>query len=253
MQLQRISERVWTLFGLGGDANASFVTTGAGVVVFDTGSNPDEGRELRSIISECSNEPVVYVVNSHYHGNHSGGNEAFGEDCTFLFHKKCHENLVAEGRFSNEEDVPAILFTKGAYINLGGLLFEFRNASGHAPGSLVLNIPQEAVVLAGDLLFVGRVPGTAHSDLKTWNNELAWLGAIKAEHFIPGHGGPGKLDDILAQRQYLSSLLSSTTMMKRAGVCVEDMLESGNHPLLGASPSCPHHRRNLKRAFLQVA
>ena len=58
-------------------ANSCFVSTGSGIVVFDTGSSFEEGHELRSEIEKISEEPILYVVNSHGHVNHCGGKRSF--------------------------------------------------------------------------------------------------------------------------------------------------------------------------------
>ena len=252
VHLERLSKRVWTVLDLGDEVNAGFVATGAGAVVFDTGANLEQGKKLRKIVEEQTGEEVTFVINSHYHRRHCSGNAAF--DATFLFHRESYECMSDEGRANkNKPNTTHIVFTKDGMLKIGSVVFELRQAMGHAPGSLVLSLPGERVAFAGDLLFVGHVPTTTHSDLKKWACEMAWLEKIPVDTYVPGHGQIGSREDIRIQRQYLESLISSTTMLKRAGIDVEDILARGEIPLLGTSPGCPHHRRNLERAFRQVA
>ena len=252
VHLERLSKRVWTVLDLGDEVNAGFVATGAGAVVFDTGATIEQGTQLRKIVEEQTGEDVAFVINSHYHRRHCSGNGAF--DTTFLFHRESYECMSEEGLANTgNPNTTHIVFTKDGMLKIGSVVFELRQAMGHSPGSLVLSLPGERVAFAGDLLFVNHVPTTTHSDLKKWASEMAWLEKIPVDTWVPGHGQIGCRDDIRVQRQYLEGLISSTTMLKRAGIDVEDILARGEIPLLGTSPGCPHHRRNMERAFRQVA
>jgi len=250
VHVEQITSRVWTVQH--DDVNTGFVATGAGAVVFDTGSSSEQGRRLRELVTSTTGEDVAFVVNSHYHQHHCGGNGAF--DGTFLFHRQSFERMTNKGRSCiRNPKASQVIFSRDGFLKVGDVFLELRQASGHAPGSLVMTIPGERVAFTGDLLFVGRVPTSTHSDLRVWAAEMVWLAQLPVDVWVPGHGDLGDRDAVGFQRQYLEGLISATTLLKRAGRDVEDMLARGEVPSLGADPCCPHHRRNVERAFRQVA
>lgn len=73
-------------------SNSTFLITSEGILVVDTGLNEEEGRRLLAEIRKVSNLPVRYIVNTHYHPDHRGGNNVVGPGATvisttFTFHK----------------------------------------------------------------------------------------------------------------------------------------------------------------------
>ncbi len=81
--LVRLSEDAYAAIALpGGDAaaNAGFVITDAWVCVFDSQLTPDAAKELIAEIRKLTHLPIRYLVNSHYHADHSHGNQAFARD-----------------------------------------------------------------------------------------------------------------------------------------------------------------------------
>jgi len=240
------------LANVDGDVNAGFISTGSGAVVFDTGANSEQGEAIARAVREVTGEDVAFVVNSHWHRRHSGGNSAF--TATFLHHRVCYERMRDEGRTTvGSKGSSQVIFSKDGFVKIGSLFFEIHHTEGHAPGSVVLVIPDEGVAFTGDELVVGRNPSAVHSDLRTWSAQLAWLESLSIETFIPGHGPVGTVDDVRALRNYFESLISNTSALKRAGLPVEEVLARGDIPLLAPDPSCPYHRRNVEVAFKQVA
>lgn len=252
MQVERLSARAWCVRDLGGDVNVGFVATGSGAVVFDTGRCREDGERLAALVGETTGEAVSYVVNSHLHGRHCGGNVAF--DGTFLFSRTALDALARDERQAlRRRHRNQIVFSRDAMLKLGEVLVELRLVEGHAPGSLVMNVISEGVVFAGDLLVVGRNPAATSSDLVRWAQELRWLEELPATSLLPGHGALGSREDCRSLRRYLEGLLSASSRLKRAGLRPEDLLARGEPAPLDPDPACPNHRRNIERAFRQVA
>src|SRR5215472_2812483 len=65
-------------------ANSTFLVSNRGILVVDTGLNDDEGRMLLSEIRKISAQPVRWIVNTHYHPDHRGGNSALGGDAVII-------------------------------------------------------------------------------------------------------------------------------------------------------------------------
>ncbi|MBB6454017.1 glyoxylase-like metal-dependent hydrolase (beta-lactamase superfamily II) [Salirhabdus euzebyi] len=76
--------------GTGAWSNAGFVDLGDGLLVFDAFSTPSAAQELRKVAEEISGKKVVYLINSHYHGDHVFGNQVFS-DCTIISTSVTHQ------------------------------------------------------------------------------------------------------------------------------------------------------------------
>ena len=70
-ELKELARGVWAFVGENGATNSGFIVTGKGVVVIDTQGPKALAEELREKIRKTTQEPVVYVVNTHYHGDHT--------------------------------------------------------------------------------------------------------------------------------------------------------------------------------------
>ena len=85
-------------------SNSGAVVLDDGVLIFDSHWTPELAREALALLREHTELPVRYVVSSHFHGDHTGGNWAYGEDVVFLSHRATRESLIEEAR-----DLPAQL------------------------------------------------------------------------------------------------------------------------------------------------
>ncbi len=81
-------------------ANSTFLVSNAGILVVDTGLNEIEGRKLLAEIRKISAAPVRWIVNTHYHPDHRGGNSVFGQDATVIStlytRERCRAGLPSE-------------------------------------------------------------------------------------------------------------------------------------------------------------
>src|SRR3990170_1288725 len=98
-ELKRLSDGVYAFIGEEGATNSGFVVTEKGVVVIDTQGPRGLAMELRRKIKEVTELPVIYAINTHYHGDHTFGNQFFREGYGIIGHEKTRETLI-------EEDAP---------------------------------------------------------------------------------------------------------------------------------------------------
>lgn len=133
----------------GGDRNFGYLLGDreAGVAaVVDPGYEP--GRLLER--ADAQGLEIGMILNTHGHADHTAGNEAVREHTV--------APLVAHAGAASTPDVP---IEDGDTMELGALVLEFLHVPGHAPDHLLVLVPEHRVALTGDLLFVGKIGGTA--------------------------------------------------------------------------------------------
>ena len=207
-------------------SNAAFVVTKDGVLVVDALGSPALARELLAEIRRITPAPVRYVVLTHYHADHIYGLQAFKEaGATLIAHQAGREYLNSETaalrlQASREELAPAVdaqtrLVAADRWIDgrttlqLGGLDFVLQPAGpAHTPEDLVVWVPQLKLLVAGDLVFRGRIPFVGQADSGRWITALDTLLAFDARIIVPGHGpaSASARADLELTRDYLAYL-----------------------------------------------
>ena len=226
--LTRISEHVYAYqdvqkaspansFG----ANAGILVGETGVVVVDTLGTAKEAQRLIADIRKVTDKPILYVVDTHFHFDHAFGNSEFAKlGAVIVSHEQCRaglekygENMIGAVRKMGlgEEDLagttvvyPTLTFSDAMTIHLGNLTAELKFvAPGHAPGGILIYVPEEKVLFTGDNLFTNFHAYLAGADLDGWQKNLDYILALGAEQIIPGHGPLSNNGDVSAMKEYL--------------------------------------------------
>lgn len=235
----QVADRVWYFQGESGMAsrdnrgfmsNAGFVVTDDGVVVFDALATPALASAMLDAISAITPKPVRRVIVSHYHADHVYGLQVFKQAGAEIWARNegriyLRSDLAAERLAQRRRDlspwvdqqtelIPAdrwLTFDDGApeSFNLGGLRFELLSGgNSHAPDDLMLWIPAQGVLFAGDLFFTGRLPFVVDGNTRQWLQALGRIDPDQARVVIPGHG-PASTNvdqDLQVTRNYLEFL-----------------------------------------------
>jgi glyoxylase-like metal-dependent hydrolase (beta-lactamase superfamily II) len=209
----------------GWNSNSGFVVTDDGVLVVDTGSSTTIGKALRAVIAGVTDQPVRWIVNTHGHGDHWLGNAGVADENTEII----ASSLVKE-RASNNADYWIDLFnkmTEGATgqsaarapnsivddritRTLGGVTVEFiPSGDSHSPGDLIVWVPQQKVLITGDVVYSDRAPSAFDAKIKQWIATLGQLEALAPQVVIPGHGGLSDAGSITREREYFQALWST--------------------------------------------
>lgn len=212
-------------------SNAGFVITPKGVVVVDALGSPVLAKKLIAEIKKITPQKVVAVIVTHYHADHVYGLQEFknigakiyaqGEGRNYLSSETAKQRLIAS-RVDFAPWVNASTKLMGADVwvdqsytlTVGGIEFKIgRVGPAHAPEDLIIYVPSEKVLFAGDLVFRGRIPFVGNADSRGWLHALDEIQALNPSIVIPGHGAysSNPAEDILFTREYLKYLRESMT------------------------------------------
>jgi glyoxylase-like metal-dependent hydrolase (beta-lactamase superfamily II) len=207
-------------------SNAGFVVTPKGVVVIDALGSPVLAQKLIQEIRRITKQKIVAVVLTHYHADHVYGLQEFKrlgatvyaqrDGLNYLASETAKQRLIASrvdfAPWVNENTrlVPAdVWIDQGKTITVGGVEFRIsRVGPAHAPEDLIVFIPSEKVLFAGDLVFRGRIPFVGNADSRGWMSALDEIQKQNPAIVVPGHGSysTNPVADITFTRNYLAYL-----------------------------------------------
>jgi cyclase len=200
--------------------NAGFVIGSDGVLVVDAFATAQAAQELMTEIRRLTRAPVRWVVNTHYHLDHVGGDSVFAKQGAVIL---AHENVRAWARTENlkwraeikpEEKamlaalaLPDVVYRDGLTLWLGGREVQVHTRPGHTGGDSVVFFPAGNVVFAGDLFWKETVPNLVDANTRDWIGTVeGFLADHPASRFVPGHGEVGAALDVRYFRDYLVGL-----------------------------------------------
>ena len=218
MDVQQVSGSVYMVVGAGG--NTTVFTGPEGVLVVDTQFAPLSGKIL-DVIKKLSDQPIRWIVNTHMHGDHIGGNEAIakagrtraggnvvgdiGQDATATARIIAHENVLSRLVMAKPPLPSAALPTDTFFTARKDMLFNgeaiqmFHQPSAHTDGDLLVHFRRADVLSTGDLFTTVMYPfideangGTIDGYIKALNNIIAITVPSNVNEggtmVLPGHG-----------------------------------------------------------------
>ena len=229
LPVTQVSDHVYAAIGateaptrenLGHNNNLSFIVTSAGVVVVNGGDNAYLAAALHAAIRRITTAPVIAVFNENGQGHAFLGNAYWADQGVPIFaHRDALAEVEAHGEVALQQMrermgelaagtrvvVPQPLgdFERLVYGNT--VIEVYRFGAAHSPGDISLWLPQERIVIAGDIAFHERLLGIfPDSDVFGWIESFDELAALEPKVVIPGHGSP---TDIETVRHYTQGYL----------------------------------------------
>lgn len=218
LTIERVKDGLYTIFGPGG--NVGVRVTAEGVILVDD-KFPQNFAEIQRLVGTVTDLPVRYVLNTHHHGDHSGGNAQYLPLAEVIAHRNARDNMVR----GNQDGLPRVVFTDQTAIYLGGVeVRAYHMGTGHTNGDAVIYFPDLRTVHGGDLLH-GTAPfidyangGSSKGWVTTMNNILA----LPFETAIPGHGTVMDRDDVTAFRNQMEAVRARMTDLVRSDMPAGD-------------------------------
>lgn len=244
-----------------GWSNSALVAAGDGLVV-DTLYDLALTREMAALYAEVHPSAPGRIVNTHHNGDHCWGNQLFPE-AEIIAHRGCAERFagftpaaaeairtmadppahladlheeLAPFDFSRVELTPPTTVLDGdATLDVGGVRVDLLHVGpAHTEGDLVAHLPDEGVVVAGDVLFHRCTPIGWEGSTDRWIDALARIEALAPEWVVPGHGPVCGVEGVVGARRYLEDVQRSARASWAAGRTVpEACAEIDLAPYLG--------------------
>jgi glyoxylase-like metal-dependent hydrolase (beta-lactamase superfamily II) len=233
--LHEVGPGVWAAISVpksGTGGNAGFVVGSDGVLVVDSFQTEAAAQALLEAIRKTTPLPVRYVVDTHYHLDHVGGNGVFAAaGATVMAQANVRgwirtENLKFFGADPKPEErkqvesltLPSLVYQDGVTLWLGDRQVIVRVVQGHTGGDSVVVVPDAQVVFAGDLFWKHDLPNLIDADtLQQIETNDTFLKDYPKASFVPGHGDVGTAADVAAFRDYLMALRAAVAAAQSAG------------------------------------
>ncbi len=205
LTMEKVSANLYVIIGDGG--NVAVMPTNEGVLVVDDKFARDAPQIMEKIKS-ISDKPVKYVLNTHQHGDHTGGNDDMmtAQHAQILIHRNARDNMVA-GKMPG---LPQIAFADEAQVFMDGKeVIAHHYGRGHTNGDSVILFPSERVLHTGDLFVNGSAPFidySAHGSIVEWDQTVDKVLKLDFDTVIPGHGPVAKKADLMKWRTTIATL-----------------------------------------------
>lgn len=212
-----------------GSANSTFLIGPSSILVVDAGLNRTEGEKILREIRKISSLPIAYIVNTHYHPDHQGGDGVVGPDAAII-----------SSPFTREKTIVLAEKMSGASSGSSGAQFAFRPATetfsqkltiylgdnpvemiaawpAHTMGDIYVYFPKQRTVSTGDLYLTNSVPAMDQGSAAHWAQDLDQILALPADHFVPGHFELGTRASVQHFRNYMADLDAQVVKLAHSG------------------------------------
>jgi cyclase len=271
MHRERISENVyWFQSEIYAQVTAGVVTGPQWAIVIDTLAMPDETLGMREFIEHELGVPVRYVINTHYHADHTWGN-CFFPGATILAHSRCRHLLEERGAPSLEAAkkhnsalkqvkivLPQMTFEGGdVTLRIGKKNLSIFPAMGHSNDGIAVLVEEDRVLFAGDAFM--PLPYLVDGDIDDMIASIKRIGRMGLENIVQGHGDiilRGEIEAAVKENlNYLSALKKAARTASRRKQPMDylekvSIEECGKSRVYLGGLAEELHQRNL-RALLQ--
>jgi cyclase len=233
IKVEKVAAGIYMLTGAGGNIGVS--TGEDGIVIIDDQFAP-LAPKIKEALKGISDKPIRFILNTHYHGDHTGGNEVFGREGTIIAHENVRKRLASGSTALGRETPPApkgalpiITFNDRATVHFNGEdIRAIHLPSGHTDGDSVIEFPSAKVVHMGDDFFNGTFPfvdvqngGSVSGLIK---NVDTVLGRIDdGTKVIPGHGPLSDKKGLAAFGAMLKGTWAAVAAGKKGGQTLEQL------------------------------
>ena len=237
IKVQKVAGTVYMLTGAGGNIGVSVGDDG--IVVIDDQFAPLAPKIIQAL-NGITTKPIKFIINTHYHGDHTGGNEIFGREAPIIAHDNVRKRLASGSSARGNATPPApkaalpvVTFNDTATIHVNGEdIRAVHFPAGHTDGDAVIFFPQSNVVHMGDDFFNGHFPFIDIENGGSVKGMLAGVDKIVATlpddvKVIPGHG---ELGDKASLRRFADMLRGTSAAVEKeikAGKTIEQV-KAGN-------------------------
>ncbi|MDO6444152.1 MBL fold metallo-hydrolase [Colwellia sp. 1_MG-2023] len=226
---QKAAGDVYMLTGAGG--NIGVLATENGLLLVDDQFQP-LAEKIESAMQSINNNELRYVVNTHYHGDHTGGNSYFSHKAPIFAHENVRHRLSAKENH-DVNTLPVVTYKDGINIYLANENIQLTHLpSGHTDGDTIVYFKEANVLHTGDLFFEIGFP---YIDLGSGGSVKGYLANVKQiiEQIpddvvvIPGHGKLTNKAEFKAFAQMIDFSIKRVEKALSEGKSEADILQMG--------------------------
>jgi glyoxylase-like metal-dependent hydrolase (beta-lactamase superfamily II) len=241
IKVTKVSGSVYMLEGAGGNIGASVGEDG--IVVVDDQFAP-LAEKIQAALKGITDKPVRFIINTHYHGDHTGGNAYFQKQAPIIAHDNVRKRLETGGTAGNggsvhfeakpqaKEALPIITFDHDVTVHLNGEdIRALHFPAGHTDGDSVIFFPKSNVVHMGDDFVTYGFPFIDVDSGGSINGMIDAVEKVTAQltadvKVIPGHGRISSLEDVQAYLMMLKATRDVVAQALKEGKTLDQMKQA---------------------------
>lgn len=187
--------------------NVAAIETEDGLVAIDTPIVPSDNHDWLAYLRKATGDmPILYVINTDHHRGHVLGNQYFG--APVIAHELAWKNMRGYGAnfcqrvvdsFKREPDIqaefdnivivrPTVTFDRRLDVEHGGRSIRLIHVGGHTEATIIVWLPEEKILFAGDTVWDDQHPYMAQANTKQWLDALSYIRKLNPKIIMPGHG-----------------------------------------------------------------
>jgi glyoxylase-like metal-dependent hydrolase (beta-lactamase superfamily II) len=231
MQRERVTEDIYIFTSdLYVHVTAGIIVTTEGLILVDTLLYPEETLQIKNFIESRLKQPVIYIINTHHHADHTTGTSFFG-NVPLISHMLCRELLNTRGRESLERSkenasdmatvelvLPSIVFDDKMILCVGNKTLEFEHSPGHSPDSITVLVKEDNVLFAADTVM--PIPYFVDGSYDDFLTSLKNLQGRGFENIVQGHG------EIILRGEVEKKIKSDINYLEKLRIAVDKALVS---------------------------
>lgn len=248
VKVVKVNHRIYALLGPaelpnahngGYMVNSALILGGKGAILIDSGFSDEVGAHIRKAAEKLTRLPITHVINTHHHGDHTLGNIAFpgaeiisSENCKKLVQDTGADWIaIAEGmigrKLPNTKPIPATRTYASKTrtpVEINGVKMElWVPEAAHTQGDMLVWLPDDRVLVAGDVLMSTTTPSFRDADSKKWVQTLADVQQYPAKTIIPGHGPLMSMKDAKAMHKRMAAFYAGVEKVYKSGGAEADV------------------------------
>jgi len=240
----KLTESIYMLEGSGG--NIGVLVGNDGIIIIDDQFAPLT-EKIKKALAAISNKPVKFVINTHFHGDHTGGNENFGgQGAIIVSHDNARKRLSVDYLFEamkqtqkalSYEGLPEVTFADSITFHMNGeTVHVFYAKNAHTDGDIIIHFKESNIFHTGDVFVRYGFPfidqgggGSIDGMIKAIENLIAVTN--DQSKIIPGHGNLSTKKDLIDYKDMLVTVRKRVADGKKQGKTLQQIADSD--PLKG--------------------
>lgn len=219
LDIVEVRDDIYMIHNEGVPGNVTLLVTESGALMVDN-KFPIDYENIMDLVRSVTDQPVKYVVNTHYHGDHSGSNAKMQAEGVQVV---AAENARVKMIDSGQPGLPDITIEDHVRIYIGGVPVDaYHFGRSHTDGDLVVHFPDQGVISMGDMFTHGEglpqlIDYAGGGSARAWTKTVDGALGLDFETVIPGHG-------VVTTRETLEDFRDSTVRLQEM---VREMLRAG--------------------------